>query len=661
MTPAHASNRDGRGAVYETEAATVSVRPRASDGGRQALEYAVETDHPAPVRVRVHQPIPEETAIDDLGFPGDCGEDWERDGDGISFEREIPPETAVRTAWGVDGDLDPDLEPPTVEAEPVGSAVDSIADLAGESGSKPTLEETVDANGGESADHDSEEDAVADAAADGSASEASLELDLDEPGEEGSAESTDASTVELESVPDLEDLSTQTEDDATADDVGVDSQPVPEGDLLGDANAEESDVAGGEAPLSSSVKSATGERIDSDASEGDSSGSDTAAANADTEPANATAENDQRSETPTDSVVHELVAELNSEELEDRHRNALADALEVRLSDSTNAFVEHVRDRQQRRTERLRDDLETLEESVEGIYGLKADANEVSTLKRAITRIDDGKASDGDLRELSEQLETLEERSAERDTVETLRADHESLSASLEALADDLQTTDDDLDALESAAETDREAIRSDVEVVRESLEDLEDAAATEDRLEAVEDDVATLRDIAATEEALDDLENRLDAIEAEAATEADLASAREELESVESSLAERIDLLGDRHEELAADSATDDALESLREEQLDRHNETASEIQSLREELEAEYTSDDEISAEIDRRVHRGVAHLLAFAIGAVGLVATVGLAVAGSPAAAVTFFGGAGALGLWWHAVDPAEDAEE
>jgi hypothetical protein len=124
MTRAHTSDRTGEGAVYETEAAAVNVRPRRAEGGRSLLEYAVETDHPAPVRVRVRQPMPESAGIDDLGFPGECAEDWERDGDALLFERDVAPGATVRTAWGIDGELGEDLEPPTIEAEPVSIELD---------------------------------------------------------------------------------------------------------------------------------------------------------------------------------------------------------------------------------------------------------------------------------------------------------------------------------------------------------------------------------------------------------------------------------------------------------------------------------------------------------------------------------------------------------
>lgn len=642
MTQAHASDRSEGEAVYETEAATATVRSRQAENDRSVLEYAVETDHPAPVRVRIRQRIPDSASIDDLGFPGKCADDWERDGDALLFEREVTPGTTARTAWGVDGELGEDLEPPTFDADPVSLELDDEFEIDEEVLDGP------DDEAAESSEPDGTTDEADDAVEDGDGPV--LDLDLDDPqadvGDDSASTSPDGAsdseegTSVLESPAALDDLATEPSDAAEGSLAAVDDDRTTDDADGGTSGATD------DAPESTTDDSSAGEPAsDEDATDaqGPNEGDGNRAADADD-----SGEATRDTEAP-DSVVLQLVEELHGEELDDSHRAALADALEVRLSDSTNAFVEHVRERQRRRAERIEDELEALEESVDGLYGLKADANEVATLKRAITRLDDAKASDADLRELRTRVQDLAEASADREGLDALREDHESLAASLEA-------TDEELSALEAEAQSAREAIGDEVRAVAEDLGDLDERAATGDELDAVADDLATLRDAAATEAALDDLDDAVAELEDDAATESELADLRSELESVEARLAERVDLLADRHDELAAESATDEAMESLRDDHRKRLNETTSELQALRETLEDEYTSDEEIGEALDRRVHRSLTHLVAFAIGAVGLVSTLPLAIAGSPAAAVTFLGGAGVLGAWWHAVGRA-----
>lgn len=323
-------------------------------------------------------------------------------------------------------------------------------------------------------------------------------------------------------------------------------------------------------------------------------------------------------------LVAQLVQELEAGAVDDETRAQLADALEFHASDSTNAFVEHTKDKLQRRADQLQTELESLEESVEQLYGVKADANEVATIKRGLADLDDRAVETADLQELRGELERIQSEAA---------ADRDALRDEVEAAADDAAADREDLrDELASLEETAAEAERVDdlaetLDDVRAAVDDLEaELEALEERQQDAIDDLE-----ARHEDGLDALESRYD----------------EELSDLE----ERHESLGDDLDELAEETASTEDLDRLREEHRAKINAAQSDVAAMESALEEEYTAADEISAEIDQRLHRSLATLVLFGIGATGLLTSLPLALAGSGGAAVTFVLGAAALALWGH----------
>lgn len=343
------------------------------------------------------------------------------------------------------------------------------------------------------------------------------------------------------------------------------------------------------------------------------------------------------------SLVEQLVEELESGTVSAEERTALADALEVAASDSANAFVEHVQDKVDRRSDRLADDIASLEESVQQLYGVKADASEIGSLKRGLTDLEERTVTSAELRDLRRRLEehtesASSERASLRQQIETLSetaAEAENL-ASLAENVGDLQRT--------AVSEDEFEALREDLETVQDSVADLREEISTLE--EALREDLTTLED---------DLRSELDEREAEV---------RDDFESRADNIQENLSSLADDHGALRGDHAklqdravTTDDLEQLRAEHGAQLNATRSDVAAIEAELE-EYTTDSEISEEINHRVQRSVGTLVLFGIGATGLLSTLPLAIDGSRLAVITFLVGAAALYAWWQVLGVVGD---
>lgn len=563
MTEPAIAEGEGDGTVCSVDGAVVHVRRREARGEVPAFEYVVGTDEDAPVAVRLRQPIPGEVDLEAIGFPPACEDDWRLEDGALVCEAPVKPDEPVRTAWGVDGDGHPPIEPPSIDVVPLDPPDRSESAAAGDGAGASTEDETGAAPGDEAgaAPGDADTDPAAggaDAATDGT--DAAPDDDT-----------TDAPADVDEAVPSTFDLS-----------------DPPEGLTRPDANGGTTADAGGEAtaedPRAPEVASGPG---------GESGG--TAVRGAGTAAADAPPADAAQARSAAEPVIARLTAELQSGDVADEHREALQDALAVRLSDSTNAFVEHLQEKLERRAERMAEEVESLEESIERVYGVKADASELDAVKRGLTDLDDRTVTQSELRDL--------------------RADHGTL-------VERVETTGDLLESL------------------RTDLETLEERSAEAERVAELSETVASLRE-------------DLDALDETAATQSDLEERAEQLLATTERLDGRVDDVVADHDELAAGAATADDLESLRKSHRTKLDDAQSDLADLEETLATEYTSDAEISAEIDRRLERSLATLALFGVGATGLLSTLPLALAGSDAAAVTFAGGAASLVAWWAAL--------
>lgn len=509
MTQNDTTAERGTDMVCSEDGVVVRVRSREARGEVPAFEYVVGSERTAPVAVHLRQPVPDDVAEADLGFPAECEDHWTVTDGALETDRVLGPDEQFTTVWGVRSDDHPPIEPPTIDVSPVES--------------DPSL--------------------VADAVARG---EPTADDDAQAAGDVGVAAATSAGAGGGAGLPDSD------------------------------------------APDATSVSAPAASGLDRDA-----------------------------------SVASRLVAEIEAGEVGPEDRAVLADAFEVAASDSANAFVEHVRDRLDRQSERLRDDLESLEDSVQQLYGVKADTSEIDSLKRGLTDLEERSATGPELRELRDRVDEHRER-AEADRA-AVREEVESLS--------------------ETAADAER------VASLATDLESLREDAVTGDAVEDLRTDVESL------EEAVADLREELAAVEAD--LRGDFDERADRIREDMSSLADDHGALRGDHAKLEERAATEDDLDQLRAEHRGQINATRSDVAELQATLEEQYTARDEIAEEIDGRLHRSVATLVLFGVGVTGLLSSLALALAGNGAAAVTFLGGAVALVAWWRLLQSEGDA--
>lgn len=575
MAQTHTADGSGEGMFCSADGAIVRVRPRATEADVQALEYTVAGDGEEPVDVRVRQPLPEAVGLDRIGFPGPFAEDWDHDGSALVFETTVEPGESVTSGWAFEEGVEPNLEPPNLEAMPVDEDESPAFDVEEQTAGPFEPAATRDAAALETADDADDADDGASAESTGAAADAAADDGRSSDPADGD---TDPS-LELE-FP------------------GGSTGTTEDGDMGGFERATLEDDNGGShaGALTAGDPSETGAGGSTDAPDVGAGTQDAAGSTLEDIP-------DLESPGAGEPVVARLAAELQSGELDEDHRRALRDALDARLSDSTNAFVEHLSTKLKRQTERLEEDVRAMEDSVEGLYGVKADANDLEDLRQAITDLDDATAGAAEVRDLESEIQDADEKLA------ALRDAHESLTEAA-APTEELEALRDDHEALD-------ESLHEALESLESEHRDLEERAASEQRLEAVADDLEELRETAATAEALGEF--RADHREFEAETDQRLADVRDHVRS--------------------------------------RHNEAVSEIAQVRERLETEYSTDDELKSDLDTRVHRSVGTLALFGAGAAGMGASIPLALAGSGAAAITFLGGLGSI-VGWRYVLEAED---
>ena len=143
-----------------SDGVTVTKRFEADEFPVPAIAFNFESRRSEPVTVHLSDVVPDDVAVEDLGFHPEYGSEyWTIDDDEISFEREIEPETKYTTVYGIRAtgtdnveqfltepqfeEVDPPLEDD--EGALVGDGTDAVKDvISGDADSVPGLDDVDD-------------------------------------------------------------------------------------------------------------------------------------------------------------------------------------------------------------------------------------------------------------------------------------------------------------------------------------------------------------------------------------------------------------------------------------------------------------------------------------------------------------------------------------
>ncbi len=143
-----------------SDGVTVTKRYEADEFPVPAIAFNFRSERGEPVTVRLSDKVPEDVAVEDLGFHPEYGSEfWTIDDDEISFEREIEPDSEYTTVYGIRAtgtdnvkqflteptleSVDPPLEED--EGELVGDGTDAVKDvISGDADSVPGLDDVDD-------------------------------------------------------------------------------------------------------------------------------------------------------------------------------------------------------------------------------------------------------------------------------------------------------------------------------------------------------------------------------------------------------------------------------------------------------------------------------------------------------------------------------------
>lgn len=608
----------------------------------QTLRYEVQSTRETAVWVRVRDSVPGSLPREAVGFhPDYYGDDWSAAGNRVEFTRQIEPESSLVTVLGVqlpDGMNATELAGnPSIQVETDSAGLDSIANAEQDSEEQP---EAIDTSTNSAVD--SHESADRSAFSAGSEPELALDLDDEVPDPDSSVPPSTESTAAGESLL----------DPASTD---------------GDSEAFEFDNA----PESAgSTASESDHRADTE----DSASTDRVAG------APSEAPHGEAGHADESTLAATLAQELRAGQLDEGDRTTLKRELGPSTSDSTNALLDHVQSKLSTKREQLEAEIQSLESSVEQLYGVKADAEALDGLQSTVNRLEHAKADAEALETLETQVEALSETAAEADRVKRLANGLDELQSAAATMAE-LRQLRDQFDALETSAafDEDLEALDERVDsLVVDRVEPLEartDSLATradqletraeelESTAEALRDDLASTTDTLhekveqkAADDRVDDLEATVEAVRDDAATTAD-----------HEALAKRVDHLGDRTveqtqfneavEELRDTTATTDDAADLRQRIDDVESMKADQtrLASLESTIESEYVAIENVDDTINRRVRRGVATVLALGVGTGALLLSLVLAATqGAGPAGAAFIAGVLVIGGWWVRID-------
>jgi len=626
----------------------VHVNKWVAEGGSSVpiIKYELASTRDDDVRVALTDRIPEHLGLDDFGFHDEFhGESWNHvDDHEIRFETELGAEETLTTVYGVRRDAisDPDeflgrpeisISASTNSSGAAGSAADDGADG------------TDDDEGAGSADSEASGDGRSDDAGvptlslpDPSSEQYDGEDGVDGALVEAGGDADGGSVLDLDDS-DAEDSGGTSPDDDPKDDDGTDSEPEPTAFKQEDASTDADNAD---------------DATDADDTDGDAPAEDSTAAGA-----------------SPDDLVERLVAALQSDELDAETRSALGRELNLQLSASSSQFVEHLQSRMKEKRGQLETDIENIEDSIAELYGVKADESTVATVRNekadretvedvsdAVDALEDGKADESSVAAVRDDLDALEDEAATEDVLETteesLRDDISTVADELEGL-DDRAATEDDLEATETALEDDVAAVGDDLDALDErtpSEEAFESLRADHDELA---EDAARQSDVVDVRAELEETDSALSTTIADRASELE-ARVDEDVESLEATLSE-LDAEKAQNEALAE---TDDRLDALADESatVDDLESVESGLESVRDDLEARYVTEADITDALESRLQRSMfARTLLLGAGTAigGGTALVATAVTGGIVLVVV---GLAALGYWWWLNDTELD---
>jgi len=338
-----------------------------------------------------------------------------------------------------------------------------------------------------------------------------------------------------------------------------------------------------------------------------------------------------------DDVAGRLVEQLRSDGVAEADRKRLSRELNLRASEATSDLLAELRDRLDRKRDRLRDEIEALEQRIDTLYDHVADADAIAELERAVDDLEAGKANDEAVTHLRSAVDELDEAKADAIVVSGIEDRVEDLAAtaadesSLSALSDRVERMDR------------RKADRDETERLVESVEAIEAATARADRVDALADDLSTLSDRAARASRVASVEDVVETLDETAARRESVRDLDAELRDLEATAAEQSALtsLADRVDSLESGvAALEDA--SARE----------SDLESLTDRLDEEYVPAERLETEVTNRLRRGAVDAVASVVGVSGLLVAGLLAATGTgpgAVAVVPFLVGALALSVW------------
>ena len=139
---------------------TVTKRFEADEFPVPAIAFNVKSQRDVPVTLRLVDSVPDDVAVEDLGFHPEYGSEyWDINEDRIAFEKEVEPDADYTTVYGIRAtgtdDVEKFLTRPEIEsvdppfegdeADIVGGGDDAVKDvISGEADSAPGLEDDDD-------------------------------------------------------------------------------------------------------------------------------------------------------------------------------------------------------------------------------------------------------------------------------------------------------------------------------------------------------------------------------------------------------------------------------------------------------------------------------------------------------------------------------------
>ncbi|WP_247009212.1 hypothetical protein [Halorientalis litorea] len=372
-----------------------------------AIAFRINSERSEAVTVTLTDDVPEDVAVEDLGFHPEYGSEfWTIDDDEITFEREIEADEQYTTVYGIRAtgtdNVEQFLTEPTIESvdpplddddDVVGTSSDVVRDvISGDTDSVPGLDD----------DEDGDDDIGT--------------LDLADPNDEGDADEEEADEEDEETAAEDADESEGDADEEEADE-------EDEGTAAEDADEDADDEAETEA------------------------GSETA-------DGPKTATNGSAS---VESVAATLADEIRAGEVADDDLELLADELD--LGGGTNGAVDA-------RIESLQTDVSDLEAYIDALEEFLEDNGTGQDLIEDVQSQLDGiqeqmRSVQSDIDDNNQQVDGLD------DTVGTIEDDVQSLKGDIKDLDDDVSDLEGDLGDVDNLGDR-LDDLESDLEDLQE-------------------------------------------------------------------------------------------------------------------------------------------------------------------------------------------------